>query len=159
MFGVREEGCVGSIMVNSAGYAGDISVEDAWSILQNEPNAQLIDVRTQAEWTFVGLPDLSSLGREVHCVEWQSFPQMSVNPAFSDVAADKVRRAGADEGTPLLFLCRSGARSRAAAIAMTGAGFTRSYNVAGGFEGDLDDKRQRGKQNGWKAGSLPWRQG
>jgi rhodanese-related sulfurtransferase len=145
-------------MVNSSDYAGDISVAEAWAILQSEPKAQLIDVRTKAEWTFVGLPDLTSLGREVHCVEWQSFPQMTVNPDFAGVVAENVRRAGADQGAPLLFLCRSGARSRAAAIAATAAGFGRAYNVAGGFEGDLDEARQRGKRNGWKAGGLPWRQ-
>jgi len=83
---------------------------------------------------------------------------MTVNPDFAGVVAEKVRRAGADEGVPLLFLCRSGARSRAAAIAMTAAGFGHAYNVAGGFEGDLDETRQRGKRNGWKAGGLPWRQ-
>lgn len=140
-------------------YAGDISTAEAWALLEKEPKAQLIDVRTAAEWTFVGLPDLSGLGRDVHCVEWQSFPDMSVNPQFAAVAADEVRSAGASEDTPLLFLCRSGARSRAAAIAMTRAGFRKAYNIAGGFEGDLDENRRRGTRNGWKAGGLPWRQG
>ncbi len=139
-------------------YAGDTSCTDAWAILQREPKAQLIDVRTIAEWTYVGLPDLSSVGREVHCVQWQSFPEMAVNPNFVSEAADKARRAGADEQAPLFFLCRSGARSRAAAIAMTRAGFVKAYNIAGGFEGDLDEVRHRGKRNGWKADGLPWRQ-
>jgi rhodanese-related sulfurtransferase len=146
-------------MVNSGDYAGDVSIAEGWDILNSDPRAQLVDVRTSAEWTFVGLPDLASLQREVHCVEWQSYPQMSVNPDFATTVAETVRRAGGDEGTPLLFLCRSGARSRAAAIAMTRAGFTRAYNVAGGFEGDLDANRHRGTNNGWKAEGLPWRQG
>jgi rhodanese-related sulfurtransferase len=139
-------------------YAGDISTAEAWSLLESDPKAQLVDVRTAAEWTFVGLPDLSALGREVHLVEWQSFPEMTVNPQFADTVANEVRGAGASEETPLLFLCRSGARSRAAAIAMTRAGFGKAYNIAGGFEGDLDESRRRGKRNGWKAGGLPWRQ-
>jgi rhodanese-related sulfurtransferase len=57
-----------------------------------------------------------------------------------------------------MFLCRSGVRSRAAAIAMTRAGFSRAYNIAGGFEGDLDGERHRGAANGWKAAGLPWKQ-
>ena len=145
-------------MVTTTDYAGDISSREAWELLGAESKAQLIDVRTIPEWAFVGLPDLSGLGREVHCVEWQIFPSMAANPEFTKVVGDKVRRAGADEHTPLLFLCRSGARSRAAAIAMTGAGFVKSYNIAGGFEGDLDNERHRGGRNGWKAERLPWRQ-
>lgn len=145
-------------MVTSTDYAGDVSATEAWAMLQKEAGAQLIDVRTVAEWNFVGLPDLSGLGREVHCVEWQSFPTMAVNPDFVAQATQKVRSAGGNEKLPLLFLCRSGARSRAAAIAMTGAGFAMCVNIAGGFEGDLDEERHRGRRNGWKASNLPWRQ-
>jgi rhodanese-related sulfurtransferase len=83
---------------------------------------------------------------------------MALNPAFVAEVAAEVRQAGADENTPLLFLCRSGARSRAAALAMTRAGFGKSYNVAGGFEGDPDETQHRGRRNGWKAEGLPWRQ-
>jgi rhodanese-related sulfurtransferase len=146
-------------MVTQADYAGDASSTEAWEMLVSEPMAQLVDVRTIAEWAYVGLPDLSGLGREVQCVEWQSFPSMALNPDFAAMAADKVRHAGADEQTALLFLCRSGARSRAAAVAMTHAGFHKSFNIAGGFEGDLDASRHRGARNGWKAANLPWRQG
>ena len=66
--------------------------------------------------------------------------------------------AGADKDAPVLFLCRSGARSRSAAIALTAAGFSRAYNIVGGFEGDLDGDRHRGQTNGWKAAGLPWKQ-
>lgn len=139
-------------------YAGDIDVRQAWDMLATDPRAQLIDVRTAAEWTYVGLPDLASLGREVHAIEWQSFPSGEINPDFPKIAAEQLKLAGADSGTPLLFLCRSGARSKAAAMAMTRAGFTRAYNVAGGFEGSLDGEGHRGHVNGWKAAGLPWRQ-
>jgi len=145
-------------MVGTPDYAGDVSGTEAWSLLEADPRAQLIDVRTSAEWAFVGLPDLSPLQREAHRVEWQSFPDMALNPAFVATTVEKVRTAGAGADTPLLFLCRSGARSRAAAIALTKAGFTRAYNIAGGFEGDLDTARHRGTHNGWKAEGLPWRQ-
>ena len=67
---------------SSLDYAGDVSATEAWDRLRNDPKAQLLDVRTQAEWNFVGLPDLSSIGRRVHCVEWQGFPTMAPNPGF-----------------------------------------------------------------------------
>lgn len=139
----------------SADYAGDLNVQDAWALLQSDPKAQLVDVRTQAEWSFVGVPDLASLNREVRLLEWQMFPTMQVNPAF---VGDAAQAAGGDKNAPVLFLCRSGARSRSAAIALTLAGYTRAYNVAGGFEGDLDGDRHRGNRNGWKAAGLPWKQ-
>ena len=144
---------------SSHDYAGDLGAQEAWDLLKAEPSAQLVDVRTMAEWNFVGLPDLAGLGRRVHCVEWQSFPTMAVNPAFAAEAEAAVTAAGAGKDTPLLLLCRSGARSRAAAVALTQAGFARAYNVAGGFEGDPDGMNHRGNLNGWKAARLPWRQG
>jgi rhodanese-related sulfurtransferase len=144
---------------SSSDYAGDIDVQQAWEMLAADPKAQLIDVRTAAEWTYVGLPDLASLGREIHAVEWQGFPSGEINPDFARIAAEQIEIAGADKDTPLLFLCRSGARSKAAAVAMTRAGFTRAFNIAGGFEGNLDSEGHRGNVNGWKASGLPWRQG
>ncbi len=139
----------------SIDYAGDLSAAEAWTLLEREPQAQLVDVRTAAEWSFVGVPDLAPLGRKVHCVEWQGFPSMAVNPAFVE---DTSRAVGAARDVPVLFLCRSGARSRAAAMALTEAGYTRAFNIAGGFEGDLDGARHRGTTNGWKASGLPWKQ-
>jgi rhodanese-related sulfurtransferase len=139
-------------------YAGDLANEAAWALLKENPNAQLVDVRTVPEWSFVGGPDLSSVGRQVHRIEWQTYPSMAVNPDFVGRVSEALSHAGAGPDTPLLFLCRSGARSRAAAIAMTDAGFKLAYNVAGGFEGDMDEKRHRGSRNGWKAAGLPWGQ-
>ena len=57
---------------------------------------------------------------------------------------------------PVLFICRSGARSRSAAEALSAAGHTRCFNVSEGFEGDKDAESHRGKRGGWKAASLPW---
>jgi rhodanese-related sulfurtransferase len=142
----------------SAGYAGDLTIAQAWSQLESDPSAQVIDVRTAAEWAFVGIPDLSQVGREALFVEWQAYPSGAVDPDFARKAALALREAGAGSETPVLFLCRSGARSRAAAIAMTKAGWSRAFNVAGGFEGDLNEERHRGDRNGWKAAGLPWRQ-
>jgi rhodanese-related sulfurtransferase len=135
-------------------YAGDISATEAWEKLQADARAQLVDVRTMAEWNFVGLPDLSSLGRRVHCVEWQSFPTGAQNTGFVAEASGALT----DKTAPVLLLCRSGARSRAAAMALTRAGFQQAFNIAGGFEGDMDASGHRGKHSGWKAEGLPWRQ-
>jgi rhodanese-related sulfurtransferase len=88
-------------------------------------------------------------------VEWQGFPTGARNPGFVTEAS----QALGDKSAPVLLLCRSGARSRAAAIALTEAGFAQAFNIAGGFEGDPDGEGHRGNRNGWKADNLPWRQG
>ena len=143
------------MMVTSlpSSYAGDVDVAEAWAALQTDRTAQLVDVRTTAEWSFVGLPDLSAIGRRVHCIEWTVCPAMEPNQA---VVSETSAARGAANDIAVYFLCRSGARSRAAAIAMTAAGYTKCFNIAGGFEGDLDDERHRGRKNGWKAAGLPW---
>ena len=143
---------------SSPDYAGDIDVRQAWALLEHEPKAQLIDVRTMAEWNFVGIPDLSALARRPHCIEWQQFPTMTTNPDFVAQAARALADAGAGQDAPVVLLCRSGARSRAAAIALTQAGYGKAFNIAGGFEGDLNREHHRGQTNGWKAAGLPWKQ-
>ena len=140
---------------SSNDYAGDMSPAEAWALLEKDPKARLVDVRTTAEWNYVGVPDLSAVGRETVLVEWQTFPTMRVNPAF---VTEAEQAAAAAKDAPVMFLCRSGVRSRAAAIAMTAAGYSRAYNIAGGFEGDPDGERHRGTKNGWKASGLPWKQ-
>jgi rhodanese-related sulfurtransferase len=135
-------------------YAGDVSPQQAYDAIKRDSKAALIDVRTQAEWSFVGLPDLRAAGRQPVLVEWQTYPSMARNPDF---AAD-VARAGIAKGQPLYFICRSGARSRSAAIAMTAEGYGPCYNVAGGFEGNRDPDGHRGTVEGWKAAGCPWRQ-
>ena len=135
-------------------YAGDLSPKEAWDLLAREPGASLIDVRTEAEWAYVGLPDTTPLGKATHRVSWQAFPAMAINPAF----ADQIATIAADKTQPILFLCRSGARSRDAAIALTRLGYKRCYNVAEGFEGSMDSSRHRGSVSGWKVAGLPWKQ-
>ena len=135
-------------------YAGDLSPQDAWKLLESEPSALLVDVRTRAEWTYVGVADLSALSKKPAFVEWQTFPEGQRNERF----ADEVDAMGADRGAPILFLCRSGARSAAAAKLMTQKGYARCYNVSEGFEGDPDADRHRGRLNGWKVRGLPWTQ-
>jgi rhodanese-related sulfurtransferase len=138
-----------------AGYAGDIKPKEAWEVLLRDPGAQLIDVRTEAEWNFVGIPDLASQNRQAILCEWQRFPP-GPNPQFVQQVEAALKEANYRKGAPLYFLCRSGGRSRAAAIAMTAAGFGPCFNVAEGFEGALDAERHRGTAGGWKAENLPW---
>lgn len=141
-------------MASNLGYAGDVDPSEAWDALSADPRAALVDVRTLAEWQFVGVPDLSGLGREVALVCWQIYPDMGFNPDF----VDQVKAAGVQEEQTVYLICRSGQRSRDAAIALTAAGFARCHNVAEGFEGPLDEKRHRGTLSGWKRRGLPWGQ-
>ena len=139
-------------------YAGDIDVHEAWRILKEDQRSAMIDVRTEAEWAFVGLPDISVTGRPLLKEEWQRFPGATANPTFADAAARKLEAAGIGHDAPVLCICRSGQRSAAAAEALTQRGYGRCFNVAGGFEGPLSAAGQRGTTAGWKAASLPWRQ-
>ena len=129
-------------------HQGDISPAEAYQRLQNNPAAVLIDVRTQPEWAFVGVPGVDRLMR----LSWQAYPQMQVNEGF----ANSVAKAGIPKDAEIFCICRSGARSAAAASALTEAGFTNAWNVAQGFEGDKDAQGHRGTVGGWKAAGLPW---
>ena len=136
-------------------YAGDVDVTEAWRRLSEDPEAVLIDVRTTAEWNFVGLPDLSPVEKQVLQSEWKSFPSMALNPDF----LAEVEQADIDKNAAVLLLCRSGQRSRDAAIRLTAAGYKNCYNVAGGFEGDKNAAGHRGTVGGWQFAGLPWIQG
>ncbi len=137
------------------GYAGEITPREAWDMLAEDPKARLVDVRTEAEWSFVGVPDLSALGMEPLLIEWYDFPNGDLNPGF----LEQVKEGAAETDASLLFICRSGVRSKAAAIAATAAGYAHCYNVATGFEGDHDEDVHRGRVAGWKHDGLPWVQG
>lgn len=147
-------------MAASGGSVDDVPVKTVWAHLGADPKAVLVDVRTQAEWAFVGLPDLSGLNRQPVLVEWQSFPGNRANSAFVEQLQGQLEQLGADHETELFFICRSGGRSMMAARAAAEAGYRKCHNVAEGFEGPLDPKtRQRGRAAGWKAEGLPWSQG
>ena len=147
-------------MASGAAAIDDVPVEEVWARLQADPKAVLIDVRTRAEWTYVGMPELSAVGRKPVLVEWQSFPEGRVNAAFTDELSAELNAQGADQDAALFFICRSGARSKAAARAAAEAGYRNCHNVAEGFEGPLDPQsHQRGRLAGWKAKGLPWLQG
>lgn len=139
-------------------YAGDVSAADAFRMLSEDLPAVLVDVRTRAEWAYVGVPDLQTIAKAPVLVEWQTFPEGEVDLRFVDRLSKSLAGVGAAKGAPLLFLCRSGARSRAAAIAMTEAGWRPCFNIAQGFEGPLDASGHRNALAGWRADGLPWRQ-
>lgn len=132
----------------------NVTPTQAWLALQDNPHAQMVDVRTDAEWAYVGFPDLSPVGKRLVPIAWQVFPSMQVNEGF----VDELRGAGFTPEHHIYFLCRSGVRSLHAAAAAIEAGFPNSYNVADGFEGPLDGERHRGTVSGWKTEGLPWRQ-
>ncbi|GAN77487.1 rhodanese-like domain-containing protein [Acidisphaera rubrifaciens] len=131
-----------------------VTPAQAWEALQSNPDAHLVDVRTEAEWIFVGLPDLAACGKQTLLIQWQVYPTMQLNPRF----AGDLASAGLTPGHHIFFICRSGARSAAAAMAASEAGMTQVYNVADGFEGPMDAEGHRGALAGWKASGLPWRQ-
>ena len=139
-----------------ADYAGDVSATDAWQAIQDDADAVLIDVRTQAEWAFVGMPDLGGIGKQLLCVEWQQFPGGQPNPAFTSQLEAQLAGLNANRDTELFFICRSGQRSLHSAEALAAAGYRGCHNVAGGFEGPLDSEGHRGLVAGWKAAGLPW---
>ena len=140
------------------GYAGNLSILDAYAILTENNNSVLVDVRTRPEWTYVGVPDLGRLGKAPIFQEWQIYPSMQIAADFTPRLVAALDARGADRSTPVLFICRSGERSRSAAIALTGAGWSRCYNIAEGFEGGLDETRKRGALGGWRVRGLPWTQ-
>lgn len=139
---------------DSLAYAGDVTPSEAWSALTQNETSQLVDVRTQAEWAFSGIPSLDTIQKTVKTISWKFYPQFNVNPDF----IAQLEAAVPDKTTPLYFLCKTGGRSTDAAIAATKAGYQHCFNIEGGFEGDINSNHQRGQVNGWKASRLPWQQ-
>jgi rhodanese-related sulfurtransferase len=132
----------------------DVSPQAVWEALKTDPQAQMVDVRTDAEFNFVGLTDLSEAGKQPVTISWQIYPTMQVNAGF----VEQLRSAGFTPEHKIFFLCRSGVRSKAAAAAAIAAGFPHAYNIADGFEGPPDSEGHRGHVAGWKAEGLPWMQ-
>ena len=136
-------------------YAGDLSPQNTWDEVKNDDNCFLVDCRSSAEWSLIGVPNLDSIGKKVVFVEWQIYPTMEKNSKF----LQEISESGIDKDSKIIFLCRSGARSRSAAEFLTSHGYKECYNCMEGFEGSHNEFGQRGKQNGWKFADLPWNQG
>jgi rhodanese-related sulfurtransferase len=125
-------------------YEGEVTPQEAYRLL-TQGDAKVVDVRARHEYEYIGRITDSRL------IEWKFWPSGEVNAGF----VDELRKHYSPDDR-LLFLCRSGVRSHAAAIAATAAGFKQAYNILEGFEGDLDAGQQRGKVGGWRKAGLPW---
>ena len=126
-------------------YEGSLLPSEALTFLQENSEARLVDVRSKAEWSWVGrIPGAVE-------IEWLVFPSMQANPDFLGHLSLKVPKE-----SPVMFICRSGVRSNQAAIAALESGYLNCFNVLEGFEGDKDSNGHRGIQGGWKAAGLPW---
>ena len=127
---------------------------ECFNILSTDPNSYLIDVRTEPEWTYVGIPDLSSIKKKVLCVSWKIYPEMSINKNFEK----QIIESDIQKNNNLYFICRSGKRSYDAAKFLISQGFTSCITVSDGFEGKLNQHHKRASIDGWKSHNLPWKQ-
>ncbi|TAL99679.1 MAG: rhodanese-like domain-containing protein [Paraburkholderia sp.] len=134
---------------NQLPYAGAVAPAEAFELLQLDPRARLVDVRTRAELDWVGRPLIGD-GQYAH-VEWTRYPGGVPNAEFLAQL-----RACVEPDTPVLFLCRSAMRSKLAAIEAAKAGFTQAYDLLEGFEGDKDSQGHRKTVSGWCFRGLPW---
>ena len=126
-------------------YSSDVSPTDTYKALLEQKNSVLVDVRTPAEWSYVGIPAIDGLIR----VSWPPTPDA---PNF----VENFNVFGVPKDAHIYIICRSGVRSIGAAHELTAAGYQNCYNVTEGFEGDRDDKGHRGIKAGWKVAGLPW---
>ncbi len=128
-------------------YEGALMPDEAYEIMQTAPGAKLVDVRSRAEFDFVGrIPGAVE-------IEVMTYPGMKANPNFMVAMTQQV-----DKEALVMFICRNGGRSHQAANLSTQSGYLDCYNVLAGFEGDANAKKQRGVLNGWKVLNLPWEQ-
>jgi len=130
---------------NGLPYAGAMTPREAFDVLQANPQALLVDVRTQAELELVGrIPTALN-------IEWAFYPGMVANPDFAKQLVELV-----DKNQVLIFMCRTGGRSHNAAVVAQQLGYTNAYNMLEGFEGEANALKQRTMVNGWKHAGLPW---
>ncbi len=140
-----------SVNQPTQGYSGDISPKQAYDWWQAGEGV-LIDVRSTAERTWVGqVPGALAL-------PWCEWPGMQPNPQFAEDLQNLLEKEAVAAGQKLLFLCRSGVRSIAAARCATALGWP-AYNVLEGFEGPPNAQGQRNQLQGWRVAGLPWQQG
>lgn len=131
------------------GYSGAVTPSEAYALLRADPTIRLIDVRTRAERDWIGrvaIAQAQDIG-----IEWNTYPGGVQNSAFlaelqAAVSPDQV----------LLFLCRSGVRSRHAATFAAANGYPNCFDILEGFEGDRDTEGHRKTLNGWCVAGLPW---
>lgn len=131
-------------------YAGALTPQEAFEILQENPKALLVDVRTKAELDLVGrVPAALN-------VEWAFYPGMVANEDFAEQLVAELNKCNFDKNSVLIFMCRTGGRSNNAATVAASLGFAQAYNTLEGFEGEANSHKQRTLINGWKHAGLPW---
>jgi rhodanese-related sulfurtransferase len=130
-------------------YAGAVTPQEAFALLQSDPRVRLVDVRTNAERDWIGRPAIPEA--QHGAVQWTLYPGGAPNPDF----ATQLQQT-ADKEDVVLFLCRSGVRSRHAARVATELGFTQAFDILEGFEGDRDGEGHRKTVSGWCKAGLPW---
>ena len=131
-------------------YAGAVTPEEAWQLLQSDDTTVLVDVRTQAERDWVG--KVSIAAHQHHAVQWNLYPAGTPNPDF----LSQLQAAAPEKNSKILFLCRSGVRSRHAAKAASQAGYLHCFDILEGFEGDKNTEGHRKTVGGWCFHRLPW---
>ena len=142
------------IKLNKKDNIKNISSQECFEKLSIEVHSHLIDVRTKPEWVYVGVPDLSSINKNVIFISWQVYPEMEINKFFEN----QVLESNIQKDNNLYFICRSGNRSYSAAESLASRGFSNCFNVIDGFEGKLNHKHQRALIDGWQFNNLPWKQ-
>lgn len=130
-------------------YAGAVTPQEAFALLQSDPHVRLVDVRTNAERDWIGRPAIPEA--QHGAVQWTLYPGGAPNPDF----AAQLQQV-ADKEDVVLFLCRSGVRSRHAARVATELGYTNAFDILEGFEGDRDGEGHRKTVSGWCKAGLPW---
>ncbi len=134
---------------NALPYAGALTPQEAYSLLQSNIKVKLVDVRTNAERDWIGRVGIAP---EQHlAVQWNLYPGGTPNPEFLAQLEQL-----ADKDTVLLFLCRGAVRSRHAAKLATENGYAHSFDILEGFEGEKDAEGHRKNVNGWCKAGLPW---
>jgi rhodanese-related sulfurtransferase len=132
----------------------NITALQAWELLKTKANACLVDVRTAAEWTFVGVPDLKSINKTPIFISLYKYQDRQLNMHF----AEDLKKQVPEKDTTILFTCRSGGRSLEASKVAFSLGYKKIYNIVDGFEGHLDKNSHRNSYEGWKFSKLPWKQ-
>jgi len=131
----------------------NITSVECFDKLSEISNSHLIDVRTEPEWEYVGVPDLSSLNKKTIFISWHIYPKMKINSLFKNL----VTELNFEKNDRFFLICRSGTRSFDAAKFLSSMGYKYCFNVADGFEGDKNYLNQRSTINGWKYNNLPWK--
>lgn len=130
---------------NQIAYAGLLTPQETFAVLQGNPDAILVDVRSRAELELVG-----RVPQTTH-IEWAFYPGMVANQDFAAQLQSAV-----DKELTVIFMCRTGGRSHNAAVLAQQLGYQHAYNMVEGFEGEANSLKQRTLINGWRHAGLPW---